>query len=102
MHIRKSLRNMNMKKCILLMMMVSIIILTMERKVEGTACMTKCLFLCGLFFQHPVACEDKCELKCHPPLSSQSSQKADIFYMGKLQDGDYGNEKHKRINISSK
>ncbi|CAF2074338.1 unnamed protein product [Brassica oleracea] len=74
MHIRKSLRNMNMKKCILLMMMVLIIIVTMERKVEGNSCMDKCLFLCGFFFQHPVACEDKCELKCHPPLSSQSSQ----------------------------
>ncbi|CAN6817201.1 hypothetical protein Bca4012_003301 [Brassica carinata] len=86
MHIRKSLRKMNMKKCILLMMMVSIIIVTMERKVEGNPCMDKCLFLCGFFFQDPVACPDKCELKCHPPsLSSQSSQ----------------NEKHKRINISN-
>ncbi|WZY82966.1 hypothetical protein YC2023_029350 [Brassica napus] len=75
MHIRKNLRKMNMKKCILLMMMVSIIIVTMERKVEGNACMDKCLFLCGFFFQDPVACPDECELKCHPPrLSPQSSQ----------------------------
>ncbi|KAL0729810.1 hypothetical protein Bca4012_025903 [Brassica carinata] len=75
MHTRKSLRKMNIKKCILLMMMVSIIIVTMEVQVEGLSCMDKCLFLCGFFFQHPVSCEDKCELKCHPPsLSSQSSQ----------------------------
>ncbi|KAG2247694.1 hypothetical protein Bca52824_087322 [Brassica carinata] len=30
--------------------------------------------LVRIFFQDPVACGDKCELECHPPLSSESSQ----------------------------
>ncbi|ESQ37566.1 hypothetical protein EUTSA_v10002751mg [Eutrema salsugineum] len=67
---------MNMKKCIVLVMVVTIVIVTGVREVEGLSCMDKCLFKCGFFFQHPVSCEDKCERECHesPSLLSQSSQ----------------------------
>ncbi|EOA36430.1 hypothetical protein CARUB_v10010966mg [Capsella rubella] len=72
---------MKMKNCIVVMMVLAVAMVTMVEEVEGTACMSRCLFLCGFFFQHPVSCEDKCNRKCHPYDQSQSPSQMETIGM---------------------
>ncbi|CAL9247205.1 unnamed protein product [Arabidopsis halleri] len=59
---------MNMKKCIVLMLLMAVVIATIGGEVEGVSCEIKCMLKCGGLLMPENTCIEPCmRAQCHKP-----------------------------------